>query len=200
MERRGFSMSKRYFLMSLLALSLAPALVKADRANSAVSYRCVLEMEIKSPDSLARGQIDDESSGPLADVTLAANSVSVSRILSSVTSADNSGAPATSSLELSISRQSGVIQAVLETVISGPGLQKEQPHISLNFMNGSDPQVVTHGFVSRDTGITVPVETKQKRFLDLGEKTVIQPEEMKFSDAAFFDPLAGVDLQCALVR
>jgi hypothetical protein len=193
-------MSKRYFVASLLALSLAPALVRADHVNTAMAYRCVVVTNINAPDSLANGEIGSDSDGVLADVMLGASSDAVSQVFSSVKSPDNSGSPATSNLELSVNRQGAVIQAAVMTVMSGPGLQKDQVHISVDFMNGSDPQFVTHGSVSRDAGITEKIETKESRFFGLGEKTVTQPEEMKFSDAAFFDPLAGVDLQCALVK
>jgi hypothetical protein len=160
----------------------------------------VVVMNINSPDSLANGEIGDDSPGVLADVTLDASSDSVSQVFSTVKSANNAGSPATSDLELSVDRQGSVIQAAVMTVMSGPGLQKDQLHISAHFMNGSDPQFITHGFVSRDAGISEMIETKESRFFGLSEKTITQSEEMKFSDAAFFDPLAGVDLQCALVK
>jgi hypothetical protein len=200
---RIFIMRKKFVIPALIlaAITVGPLFEQVALASTPKAYRCVLDMDIKAPDSLANGDIDREYPGPLADVTLAANATTAHKILSSIKSENNNGAPATSELQLSMYRSSDdEIQVVVETVIVGAqGLRKEIAHLGVDFKNGADPQFITHGFSPRESGISQEVPMTRSRFLGLGEKTEMTTEPVTFSDAAYFDPLAGVDLQCALI-
>jgi hypothetical protein len=202
MRARGFTMRKAFIFPALIltAITIGPLFEQVAHASAQQAYRCVLDMDIKAPDSLAKGDIDGEYPGPLADLTLAANAISVHKTLSTIKSDNNNGAAAISELQLGMYRHDDEIQVVVETVIVGAqGLRKEIAHMGIDFKNGADPQFITHGFIPRDAGISQEVPMTRSRFLGLGEKIEMTTEQVTFSDAAFFDPLAGVDLQCALV-
>jgi hypothetical protein len=189
--------------LMLAAIAVGPLFEQVAHASAQQAYRCVIDMDIKHPDSLAKGDIDREYPGPLADVVLAANASSAHKVLSKAKSENNNGAPATSELQLAMYRQDNEIQVVIETVIVGAqGLRKEIAHLGADFKNGDSPRITIHGFVSRDAGITqevtAPSSDSQERAEFVSARTTT--EEVTFSDAAFFEPLAGVDLQCALVK
>jgi hypothetical protein len=198
-------MRRKFILPTLIlaAITVGPLFEQVAHAGTQKAYRCVVDMDIKSPDSLAKGEIDNEYPGPLADVTLAANASSVHKVLSRAKSENNNGAPATSELQLAMYRQDNEIQVVIETVIvGGQGLRKEIAHLGADFKNGDQPRMTIHGFVPRDAGITQEVMTRDAEPRDQTEfvSAISTAQPVTFSDAAFFDPLAGIDLQCALVK